>query len=119
MGAVPMSAAARRRRAVTLLQITECTCRYARAQLGNGLGQEEATETGEFLAGELARAARSLRRLTRLSAAERRRAERGELAWKLRAEGLPVRVIAARLGVTHPTIIRDLGRRDSTPGETG
>ena len=116
---MPASAAARRRRAVTLLEISASTCAYAASQLGNGLGAEEARLAAAEAAVELRAVARSLRRLTRPSAAERRRAERGEVARKLRAEGLPVRVIAARLGVTHPTIIRDLGRRDSTPGETG
>ncbi|WP_326550227.1 helix-turn-helix domain-containing protein [Micromonospora sp. NBC_01813] len=36
------------------------------------------------------------------------RARRREVARQLRAEGLPVRQIAARLGVSHPTVIEDL-----------
>ncbi len=100
-----------------MLQISEATCRYAAAQLGNGTSPAEARETALFVAEQLTAVARSLRRLTRPGAAERRREERRELARKLRAEGLPVRVIAARLGVTHPTVLRDLGHRDSTAGD--
>ena len=107
--------AARRREAVTMLRITEATARYASVQLSNGIGPAEARETALFVAGELTAVARRLRRLARPSApAERRRNERREVARRLRGEGLPVRVIAARLGVTHPTVLRDLGRRDST-----
>ena len=42
------------------------------------------------------------------AAQQRERKRRQDRAWQLRAEGLAVREIAARLGVSHPTVIRDL-----------
>lgn len=102
-----------------MLQISEATCRYAASVIGNGASPGEARQTALFVAGELTAVARSLRRLSRPGEAERRRGERREEARRLRGEGLPVRVIAARLGVTHPTVLRDLGRRDSTGGDSG
>jgi hypothetical protein len=87
--------AADRRQAVTLLQITECTARYAASQLGNGASPEEARATALFVAGELAETAAALRRLTRLGPAERR-----ALAAQLAALGMGPARIAARLGVS-------------------
>jgi hypothetical protein len=88
--------AERRRRAVTMLQISEATCRYAgSALLANGTGPAEARATVLFVAGELELVAAGLRRLTRLSGAERR-----VLAVRLAALGWPTRRIAAQLGVS-------------------
>ena len=54
--------AARRREAVNMLRIAECTCRYAAGQLGDGIGPGEARATALFVAGELTAVARALRR---------------------------------------------------------
>ena len=91
--------AARRREAVTMLQIAECTCRYAAAQLGNGTGPAEARTTALFVAGELTVTAEALRRLTRLGPAERR-----VLAVQLAGLGWGRRQIAARLGVSERAV---------------
>jgi hypothetical protein len=90
-----MREAAARRRAADLLRVTEATCAYAGRQLSNGIGPEEARRVGLDAAEELAEAARMLRRLTRLSAAERK-AE----AARLRALGFGTQAIADRLGVS-------------------
>jgi hypothetical protein len=87
-------AAERRRQAVTMLQIAECTCRYAAGQLGDGITPEQARETALFVAGELAAVADGLRRLTRLDPAARR-----ALAVQLGNLGVPTIEIARRLGV--------------------
>jgi DNA-directed RNA polymerase specialized sigma24 family protein len=93
--------AARRRTAVTMLQITEATCRYAASQLSNGTGPDEARETALFVAGELAMMAETLRRLTRLRPDERR-----EMARRLAGLGWPKRQIAARLGISERSVWR-------------
>ena len=115
----PVEAAARRRRqVVATLRLAEAEARYAADQVGNGLDPLAARWATLSAAGELVALARVLRRLTRpVPAAERRRQERVGRTRKLRSEGLSVREIAARLGVTHPTVLRDLGRRDSTAGD--
>ena len=78
-----------------MLRITEATCRYAAAQLGNGADPGEARATAVFVAGELAEVAAALRRLTRLGPAERR-----ALAAQLAALGMGPARIAVRLGVS-------------------
>ena len=115
----PAQAAARRRRqVVATLRLAEAEARYAADQVGNGLDPQAAPADHGEAAVELVDLAPVLRRLTRpVPAAERRRQERVERTRKLRSEGLSVREIAARLGVTHPTVLRDLGRRDSTAGD--
>jgi hypothetical protein len=87
--------AARRREAVTMLQISAATCTYAASQLGNGTSPDEARDTALFVAGELTAMAASLRRLTRMGLAERR-----ALARQLAGLGWPTRQIAAQLGVS-------------------
>ena len=93
--------AARRREAVTMLRITEATCRYAAVQLGNGAGRDEARETALFVAGELTVVAEALRRLTRLRPDERR-----ALARQLDGRGCPRRQIADRLGISERSVWR-------------
>ena len=88
-------AAERRRRAVGMLQIAECGCRYAASQLANGTGPEEARAVALEIAAELTTVAEALRRLTRLGPAERR-----ALAKQLDALGLPTRQVAATVGVS-------------------
>jgi hypothetical protein len=78
-----------------MLQISEATCRYAAAQLGNGIGPEEARQTALFVAGELTAVAETLRRLARLSPAERR-----ALTVRLVADGMSQRQAAAVVGVS-------------------
>jgi hypothetical protein len=91
--------AARRRQAVTVLQISEATCRYAAAQLANGASPAEARQTALFVAGELEQAAASLRRAVHFKPGERR-----VLARQLRGLGWPVRQIAALTGVTERAV---------------
>jgi DNA-directed RNA polymerase specialized sigma24 family protein len=91
--------AADRRAAVTMLQIGECTMRYAAVQLGNGISAAEARETALFVAGELTAMAEALRRLTRLGPDERR-----ALAVQLAALGFTQRQIATRLGVSERAV---------------
>jgi DNA-binding CsgD family transcriptional regulator len=90
-----MREAAQRRRAADLLRVTNATLAYAAAQLSNGIGPEEARMVGLEVSEELCEVARTLRRLTRLSARERR-AE----AARLRGAGLGTQEIATRLGVS-------------------
>jgi hypothetical protein len=85
---------ARRRQAVTMLQISATTCTYAASRLGNGASPAEARETALFVAGELTAMAEALRRLTRMSGPQRR-----VLARQLAALGWPTRQIARQLGV--------------------
>ena len=99
-----------------MLRLAEAAAGYAAGQVSNGLDPQAARQVTADAASELVALARVLRRLARLSPADRRREQRAELARKLRGEGLPVRVIAARLGVTHPTVLRDLGRREFNGG---
>jgi hypothetical protein len=65
---------ARRRDAINMLRIAECGCRYASQQLANanGTGPEEARAAVLEMAGELAECAEAVRRVVKLSAAERR-----------------------------------------------
>ena len=85
--------AARRRSAVNLLGIGECTCRYAASVLSNGASPAEAAETMAFVTGELAEVAAALRRLERLTPAQR----------QVRAAQL------TRLGMTREEVGRRLG----------
>ncbi len=102
--------AARRREAVTMLQVSESTCRYAASVLANGADPAEARATALFVAGELVQMAESLRRLTRLDAAGRR-----VLATQLAALGWTRRQIAARLGVSERAVFGYLRRGPNTP----
>ena len=87
--------AARRREAVTVLQIAECTCRYGASVLANGAGPAEARAAAMECAAELVTVAGALRRLTRpdLDAAQRR-----ALAVRLASDGLSQREIARQVG---------------------
>jgi DNA-directed RNA polymerase specialized sigma24 family protein len=87
--------AGRRRQAVTMLQIAECTCRYAASRLSNGAEPEEARQTALFVAGELAEVADALRRAVRLRAEDR-----PVVARQLARLGWPTKQIAAQVGVT-------------------
>jgi predicted transcriptional regulator len=84
---------------VTALQIAEATCRYGAAQIGDGIGAEEARRTAAFVAGELAEVAAALYRLTRLGPADRAR-----LARLMVGSGMTRREAAVRLGVTERTV---------------
>jgi hypothetical protein len=90
-----MREAAARRRAADLLRVTNATLAYAAEQLSNGIGPEEARMVGLEVSEELCAVARALRRLTRLSAPERK-AE----AARLRGLGFGTQQIADRLGVS-------------------
>jgi hypothetical protein len=87
--------AARRREAAELLRLVESLAGYAAGQLANGIGRGQARRVGLEAAEELSVAAVALRRLTRLSSAERR-AE----AARLRGLGYGTQQIADRLGVS-------------------
>jgi hypothetical protein len=103
--------AARRREAVNVLRIVECTARYGASQLANGIGPGEAREVAVFVAGELELVAEALRRLTRLEAGERR-----VMAVKLAGLGFGRREIAARLGVSERAVFGYLhGAEEPTP----
>jgi hypothetical protein len=105
--------AARRRSAVTMLQIAECGCRYAAHQLnGSGLGAAEARAVAVEMAAELAQAAEALLRLTRLSLPERR-----ALARRLAAQGMPTRQVAWRVGVCERTVRFYLAGRPGPGGQ--
>jgi len=104
--------AERRRRAVTMLQISEATCRYAASALANGTGPDEARQTALFVAGELEQVAAGLRRLTRLPGPERR-----VLAVQLHGFGWTTKRIAAQLGVT-PRCVRYYLAGRVCPGRT-
>lgn len=92
-------AAERRRRAVGMLQIAECGCRYAASELANGTGPEEARAVALEMAAELTEVAEALRRLTRLSGPERR-----ALAVQLSGLGVPTRRVAAMVGVCERSV---------------
>ena len=92
--------AARRRQAVTSLQIGEATCRYAAVQLGGGIGPAEAAATARFTAGELEVIAGMLRELAQPDDPAGRRARAAELA----ASGVSRREIAGRLGVSEQAV---------------
>jgi DNA-directed RNA polymerase specialized sigma24 family protein len=99
--------AERRRGAVTVLQISECTCRYAASQIGNGASPAEARETALFAAAELAAAAEALRRAVRLRPDQRRMVAR-----LLAGKGMSTKQIAAACGVSETTVRHYLhGRR--------
>jgi DNA-binding CsgD family transcriptional regulator len=89
----------RRREAVAALRLAEQMCGYAAGQLGNGLGPDEARAAALEAAAELAELASVLRRLTRLSPAERRRR-----AVQLAGLGMPKREVAIRLGVSERAV---------------
>lgn len=91
--------AGRRREGVTMLQIAEATCRYGAAQLGNGIGPEEARQTALFIAGELEAVAASLRRATRLDGPQRR-----ALAVMFAGRGWGTKQIAETLGVSERAV---------------
>lgn len=99
-----------------MLQIAECTTRYAASQLGNGLDPEQAREVAVFTAGELALVADALRRLTRLSGPERR-----ARALQLVGLGWSKHRVAVQLGVSDSAVrgwCRSRpGLRDSTAGD--
>ena len=98
--------AARRRSAVTALQIAEATARYGASVLANGCGPAEARAAAMECAAELTAVAEVLRRAVRPS-----RAERKALAVRLTGlGGLSARQAADRLGCSERTIWRDLGR---------
>ena len=105
--------AERRRQAVTMLQIAECTCRYAASQLGNGIGPEQARDTAQFAAQELSAVADALRRLTRPSGPERR-----VLAVRLSGLGLPTTRIAQQLGVSERCVRYYLAGRPARSSRT-
>jgi transposase-like protein len=127
MGAVPETAdarrrrlpreAARRREAAAILGVAECTARYGAAQLSNGLGPAEARETALFVAEQLELSAAALRRLTRLSGAERR-----ARAVQLVGLGWSKHRVAVQLGVSDSAVrgwLRSRSRSlsDSTAGD--
>ena len=87
--------AARRRSAVTLLGIASATCDYAASVLSNGASPCEAAETVVFVTGELAELAAALRRLERLSPAQRR-----VRAVQLAQFGMSREEVGRRLGVS-------------------
>jgi hypothetical protein len=91
----PEREADRRAQAVTALLVAEATVAYARRQLANGLTREQARQAALETAAELEAVAAGLRRLTRLSIAERR-----ALAVHLADFGLPTQEIARQLGVS-------------------
>ena len=91
--------AARRRSAVNLLRIMACTCDYASERLSNGADPREAAETMEFTIGELAEVAAALRRLERLSPAQRR-----VRAAQLTRLGMSREEVGRRLGVSTKTV---------------
>jgi hypothetical protein len=91
---------------VTLLDISECTIRYARSQVAvaNGASPAEARMAAVEAAVELAQIAESLRRIVRLS-----RAERVHMAVLMTGRGMSGRQVAEALGVCERTVWRDLG----------
>ena len=103
--------AARRRSAVTALNIGEATCRYASTQLSNGLGPAEARDLAQEMAAELVAVARILRRVGWLPVAERRVA-----AARLRGLGYSTNQIADRLGVTDYSVREYLRPRTPAGG---
>ena len=91
--------AARRRSAVNLLGIGECTCRYAASVLANGASPCEAAETVVFVTGELAELAAALRRLERLTPAQRQ-----ARAAQLTRLGMTREEVGRRLGVSSKSV---------------
>jgi hypothetical protein len=89
-----MREAARRREAAEVLRVVAAISGYASAQLGNGLGPEEARQAVAEVAGELAVVAGRLRRLARVPARER-----AAQARLLAGLGVGTQEIADRLGV--------------------
>jgi DNA-binding CsgD family transcriptional regulator len=78
-----------------VLAITAAIAAYGAAAIGNGLGPEQARRAVVDTAAELEAAAASLRRLARLTAADRR-----ALAVELGGDGVSQRQIARTLGVS-------------------
>ena len=91
--------AARRRSAVNLLRIMACTCDYASERLSNGASPAEAAETVVFVTGELAAVAAALRKLERLSPAQRQ-----ARAAQLTALGMSREEVGRRLGVSAKSV---------------
>ena len=108
---------AARRSAVTVLRLAEAIAGYAAAQLGDGLGPEQARAAARAAADELAETVATLRRLAGLTTGERR-----ERAARLIASGMSQRQAAERLGVSRRTIAVDLRQRAAfqrSPGVNG
>jgi hypothetical protein len=78
-----------------VLTITAAIAAYEAEQLANGLGPEQARRAVVDAAAELEAAAAALRRLARLTAADRR-----ALAAELGGDGMSQRQIARTLGVS-------------------
>jgi DNA-binding CsgD family transcriptional regulator len=87
--------AARRREAANMLRIMACTCAYACERLSDGASPAEAAETMAFVTGELGDLAAALRRLERLSPAQRR-----VRAAQLTRLGMSREEVGRRLGVS-------------------
>lgn len=95
-----------------------------RAAAGRGLSSERARREADWLAGDVLRHKRTLaRRLIAEALASRladrtghwtTRAARRRTVAELRAQGLSLRAVAARLGVSEATVRRDLGA--ASPG---
>ena len=91
--------AARRRSAVNLLNIAGATCDYAASVLANGASPVEAAETVVFVTGELAELAAALRRLERLTPAQRQ-----ARAAQLTRLGMSREEVGRRLGVSAKSV---------------
>lgn len=76
-----------------------CAASYAAAQLGNGIGPVEARQAALEAAGELEAVATAVRRLAREDPATRR-----VMARLLRGQGLSIRAVADRCGVSERTV---------------
>ena len=104
--------AARRREAVTMLQIMACTCNYAYERLSNGASPAEAAETLAFVNGELASLAAALPKLERLRPADRR-----VRAAQLTRLGMSREEVGRRLGVSARSVRKYL--RSTAPKIVG
>jgi DNA-binding NarL/FixJ family response regulator len=96
--------ATRRRKAAELLRVVAATAGYASRQVADGLTPAQAAMATAEAAAELSAAADTLRRLSRLSLADRKR-----LAAEWTGAGLGKREIGRRLGVCERTVWRYLG----------
>jgi DNA-directed RNA polymerase specialized sigma24 family protein len=99
------AASRRRAEAANLLRLVASMASYASAQVSDGLSPEPAREVVAEMAGELAAASASLRRLARLDPEDRQR-----LARLMAGNGVPVVEVARRLGCAERTVHRWLGR---------